>query len=293
MPVITIVTLISSFSFFAYAFSYFLSTAGKHGKPIPAMKACICQLLLQVMEPNAAERHRNYLSAQIKMPFRGYNCRAFSARVLQLNEYCKYLPCLKDEEGPTANLKRTNVPFDDIELSMIMLRAVPNSLSQAYWAKMGVGHFPTSVKEVVKELLLLEPEFRRNKQIQDIVEKNARKKTTAAKPFEKTGEGKSASNKGTSLGRIPKKGTPNGGKDSQSASSPKGATDKHCECCAQWSPLTSKSHNTSECKRWSESGEAISRRGRDRELKNLKRNFSTLLKQQRKLKKSMKKRVAN
>ena len=73
---------------------------GKRGKTIPALKACIRQWLLQVMEPNAAERHRDYLSAQIKMPFRGYNCMAFSARVLQLNEYCKYLPCLKDEEGP-------------------------------------------------------------------------------------------------------------------------------------------------------------------------------------------------
>ena len=112
------------------------------------------------MEPNAAERHRDYLSAQIKMPFRGYNYRAFSARVLQLNKYCKYLPCLKDKEGSPANLKRAKVPFDDIKLSMIMLCAVPNSLSQAYWAKMGVGHFPTSVKEVVKELLLLETKLR-------------------------------------------------------------------------------------------------------------------------------------
>jgi hypothetical protein len=222
---------------------------GKRGKTIPALKACIRQWLLQVMEPNAVEHHRNYLSAQIKMPFRGYNCRAFSTRVLQLNEYCKYLPCLKDEEGSPANPRRANVPFDDIELSMIMLHAVPNSLSQAYWAKMGVGHFPTSVKEVVKELLLLEPEFRQNQQIQDIVEKNAHKMTNAAKLVEKPGEGKSVSNKGPSLGKIPKKGTANGGKESQNASISKGGTDKHCERCAQWSLPTCKSHNTNECKR--------------------------------------------
>ena len=43
-------------------------TVGKRGKTIPAMKACIRQWLLQVMEPNAAERHWDYLSAQIRMP---------------------------------------------------------------------------------------------------------------------------------------------------------------------------------------------------------------------------------
>ena len=91
------------------------------------------------------------------MPLQGYNCKAFAARVLQLNEYCYYLPCLKDKEGSPPNLKRANVPFNDIELSMIMLLAVPPVLSTAYWAKMGVGHFPTNVKDVVKELLLIEP----------------------------------------------------------------------------------------------------------------------------------------
>jgi len=91
-------------------------TARKRGKTIPAMKACICQWLLQVMEPNVAKHHHNYLSAQIKMPFRGYNCKAFAARVLQLNEYCKYLPYLKDEEGLPPNLKNLHVLFNDIKL---------------------------------------------------------------------------------------------------------------------------------------------------------------------------------
>ena len=54
-----------------------------------------------------------------------------------------------------------------------------------------------------------------------------------------------------------------------------------------------KSHNTNECKRWSEDGENISRRARaeKKEFKALKRNFSTLLKEQRKLKKSIKKKA--
>ena len=84
---------------------------GRRGKTIPAMKACIRQWLLQVMEPNAAERHRNYLSAQIRMPLQGNNCKAFAGRVLQLNEYCYYLPCLKDKEGSPLNLKRCECSF--------------------------------------------------------------------------------------------------------------------------------------------------------------------------------------
>ena len=61
---------------------------------------------------------------------------------------------------------------------------------------MGVGHFPTNVKDVVKELLLIKPEYRRTQQIQDIVEKQiSQKKTSATKPVEKHGEGKSTSNR--------------------------------------------------------------------------------------------------
>ena len=123
-----------------------------------------------------------------------------------MNEYCYYLPCLKDEEGSPPNLKCANVPFDDIKLSMIMLRAVPPALSTAYWAKMGVGHFPTNVKDVVKELLLIKPEYRRTQQIQDIVEKQiSQKKTSATKPVEKHGEGKSTSNRENSSGKSPEK----------------------------------------------------------------------------------------
>jgi len=243
------------------------------------------------MEPNAAKRHRDYLSPQIRMPLQGYNCKAFAARVLQLNEYCYYLPCLKDEEGSPPNLKRVNVPFDDIKLSMIMLRAVPPALSTAYWAKMGVGHFPTNVKDVVKELLLIEPEYRRTQQIQDIVEKQiSQKKTSATKPVEKHGEGKSTSNRENSSGKIPRKAPRKGCKDGQDASTSKRPTGRHCARCAQWSPLTCKSHNTSECRRWTEDGEKIPHRSdANKELKSLKRNFSTLLKQQRKLHKSIKK----
>ena len=118
-----------------------------------------------------------------------------------------------------------NVPFDDIELSMIMLCVVPNALSLAYWAKMGVGHFPTSEKEICKELLLLKPEFRRSQQIQDILKRqNTQRKSSTAKSIEKRGEAKSASNRGDSFGKIPRKSAQNGGKDGQSVSTPKGRT---------------------------------------------------------------------
>ena len=90
--------------------------------------------------------------------------------------------------------------------------------------------------------------------------------------------------------KIPRKKPRKRGKDSQDASTLKGPTGRHCARCAQWSPPTCKLHNTSECRRWTEDGEKIPRKSEaSKELKSLKRNFSTLLKQQRKLHKSIKK----
>jgi hypothetical protein len=127
-----------------------------------------------------------------------YSFKAFTARVLQMNEYSKYLSCVKDEEGLPKMIKRVNVPFDDIMMCMIMLHIVPSALSTVYWDKMGVGNFPTSIKDVVNEFLLLEPEFRRNQLIQEVVKRqNTDKKATA---FAKAG--KHAATKGSASKTI-------------------------------------------------------------------------------------------
>lgn len=97
------------------------------------MKASyICQCLLQVMEPITAEYHHNYLDAQIRMSKHGYSCKTFCVRMLQMNEYYNYLPCLQDEEGSSQVMKHADVPFSNIEMSMSMLGAVPSTLSSDY-----------------------------------------------------------------------------------------------------------------------------------------------------------------
>ena len=77
----------------------------------------------------------------------------------------------KDKEGLPALLKHANVPFNDIKMSMIMLCAVLDGLLTAYWAKICIGHFLTSTKDVWKGILLLEPEHCHTQMLQDIVEK--------------------------------------------------------------------------------------------------------------------------
>jgi len=123
------------------------------------------------MEPGAAKCHRHYLSAQIKMPKRGYSCKAFAARVLQIKEYSKYLHYFKDKEGLPTIMKHANVPFNDTKISMVMLCPAPSALLTAYLANMGIGHFPTSFKDVLKELLFLKPEFRHTQSIQEVVKR--------------------------------------------------------------------------------------------------------------------------
>jgi hypothetical protein len=86
-----------------------------------------------------------------------------------------------------------------------MCCAVLEASSIAYWAKMGIGYFPTSVKDICKELPLLEPMYQCTQMVQEnIKKKNAERKAKAyAKTGKQTPAMSSVSKAKVSFGDIP------------------------------------------------------------------------------------------
>ena len=259
---------------------------GKRGKTNAALNACIRTWLLCVMKPNAAERHRNYLFTQIMMPMRGVPVKGFCLRVVEMNEYLVYMPCLRDLEGLPKELPRADVPFTPIMMCTLILNAVPWGLYSAYWAKHETNYFPTNVDELTEELVHMEPEFGRIQSLMDKVQLGNQN----GKP--KAGPGKSGGRNGSEQ-PIPRKGI---------ESSKGKKAKKYCSRCAKGNPGAQFTHNTKDCKRFDKGGNNIldardKARGVSRnsnahvqEESDMKECFAQMLKGQEKLMKSFPRR---
>ena len=94
-----------------------------------ALMACICTWLLLVMKPNTAECHCIYLQTQIFMVQREVHVKGFILRIIEMNNYPEYMPCLKDVEGSPAEFDHTDVPFTSIELCYLVLSVIPYGLA--------------------------------------------------------------------------------------------------------------------------------------------------------------------
>ena len=158
-----------------------------------------------------------------------------------MNNYLKYLPCLKDLEDSPIELSRADVPFSDMELCYIILNAIPYWLNCAYWAKQKANHFPMNVEKMTEELVRLEPHVGRSQQL---VERA-------------TSQAKNASGKrrGTKRGldsAIPRKSGENDKGQNEERQLRTGQ--KFCERCAKWHPAAANTHNTRDCRRFNAKG---------------------------------------
>ena len=98
---------------------------GRRGHTNNALNAYICTWSLLVMQANAAKCHRMYVQVQIYMFQRGLPVKRFIARVVEMNNYLVYLPCLKDLEDIPTKLTCVDIPFSGMELCYIILNAIP------------------------------------------------------------------------------------------------------------------------------------------------------------------------
>ena len=107
-------------------------TGRVRGKRFDSMKWCVRTWLLKVVKPNAAERHRTYMTSQIVWPSSKVKIGPFVDRISEMNSYNKYLPSLKDEEGSSTELVHSNEPFSQLEMCNIILAALPFSFASSF-----------------------------------------------------------------------------------------------------------------------------------------------------------------
>lgn len=257
---------------------------GKRGKTMTAMGACIRTWLLEVCKFDAAERHRRYLSTQVKMPPKGVTVEAFVNRMVELNKYLKYLPTLKDKEGCPTEVPRGDKPFSDYELCEHILQAIPYKFAVAYWAKQGPNHFPSDVKTLKEELKLIEPQFEQTQRLLDQVRNSKAKDKPSMKsdkepiPRKTLGKGKGNADKG------PKK--------------PQGRGQRYCNRCAKKSPQWANTHNTSDCRKWDKDGNPLDRAAKSvhahhQGMEEMRECFAQFRKEAQKMMKSVKRRKSH
>lgn len=245
---------------------------GKRGtKTFLAHWHCRRTWLKTIVAGNAAERNRQYLSAQIKMPSE-LDIANFVDRVWEIGELSPYLPCWKDEEGSPSKLPRADEPIDEITMCMWILNAIPFHLAAAYWQMKGAKHCPTDVQQLKTDLILVEPQARQLATVIRQMNQNNKKKNKGKGA--ETAESADASSK-----------SGKGGKGSPAKSSGKekaNGTRKLCNRCAQWSAYLKHTHNTLDCRKWEADGtEKTGKRKREsnaltKELEEMKMNFATL-----------------
>jgi hypothetical protein len=86
---------------------------------------------LTMFSADAAERQRYYIQQAVQKPQR-VMVRQFISRVEVLNGYLAYLPTLRNSPKAVATTKKGNVPFEEADLALIMLAALPLTWQNQY-----------------------------------------------------------------------------------------------------------------------------------------------------------------
>ena len=163
------------------------------------------------------------------------------------------MPYLKEEGESPQGIKRIDVPFNKIEMCMIFLHAEPFGLLTTYWATKCVGHFTTSTKALINDLVLLEPNYVRMQKLSQQVQ-GFRKKN-----------GKASGNNVMAFitDVIPNKDK-KGDKGSQcSKPNPKTKGKRMCEHCDKWACPIMHTHIMDQCHAWDTNGRNIHKPGGD------------------------------
>ena len=173
---------------------------------------------------------------------------------------------------------------------------MPRWLYAAYVAKQGVNHCPTSVEQLKKDLIDVEPQARQFKKVADDV-----KALKSGSPNKKSSgsEGGTANASGTTKKRslkdpIPKKvrNDKTEGKESLLDS-----YKKHCNHCQRFSPKIAHTHNTKDCRRWNPDGTPKAKKAKTShalqklEHEQFKAVFAQMQEDNKKLRKLLKKQT--
>jgi hypothetical protein len=164
---------------------------GKRPKGFKAFKDCLELLKLTVFSADAAEKQRYYIQQGIRKPQRA-TVRQFISRVEVLNGYLKYLPTLKNSPRAVATTKEGNIPFEEADLALIMLAALPIAWQHQY--NLAHSTVPESPRALLADLENIERVM-----LERYSEKQHSKDKAGTAHSEKSKPGKGASKEGSSL----------------------------------------------------------------------------------------------
>jgi len=210
-------------------------TGKKWGKNWDSLAYSIREWLLTELPEDSADRQYRYLTNQILLPPYNHNkdeksmIRPWIARIRKVVELLPYFPTLKDVEGAPNDLPRRNLVPKDLELCQIILNTMPIAIQDMYHNRTET-RFEDDVEELTKHLVAIEPEYIRNQELQSSIRATGKGKD---KPSEKKSNG--TKRKTMAEGDpIPKKSR------------------MLCQLCAKASPSTKNSHNTKDCRKFTQ-----------------------------------------
>ena len=208
------------------------------GYTLEAYRICWMFFMRTVFQQDAAEKLLHYLQFQLKKP-KGLPARVFGGRLVQMNNYTEYLPCmLYSARANNTTVKVTKL--SEPALAQLVLRLVPQSWQYQY-SILNKG-IPQSMEEI---LVFLEG--------QEMLE---RSNSVPKQLKDSRSNGK-------------RKGGPNhGGGNSRK----KGK--KHCDLCAK-NDGPAHTHNTGECRTYNPDG-SRKYKGKSNGDKKTQKNYSQL-----------------
>jgi hypothetical protein len=229
---------------------------------------CIELQKLTIFPADATEKQRYYMQQTIKKP-QQVTVHQFVSCMRVSNDYLAYPPMVFDSSMAIEGTKKMNVPFDEADLTRIVLNLVPSSWANQY----SMMHSTLSKNP---RSLLTDPEA-----IEHVIndKHHANLKMKAKEASAASGAAKGSSKKRLTSGspgevRVPKKGKPN-------------KFFQHCK--AKGSPTLT--HNTKECRRYNIMGNPLSlfkpkpaeakkpfKKGGDKKMAYLSATVETLVK---------------
>jgi len=81
---------------------------------------------------DSAEVEKEYLRYRIHL-HPNVTLKALYNRVMQINSYFEYLPCLKDSKAASPDMPRMNKPLTPFELCQVLMNAMPQSWQSQYY----------------------------------------------------------------------------------------------------------------------------------------------------------------
>ena len=237
------------------------------GRTWSSLKACKRLFLLKYLDVDAVEKQRYYMMYIVRMP-QEMPVRQFILRMMEMNSYLQYLPCLREqEEGYNNNNKLVqlkNVQFSNTDIISIVLHAMPMTVSRSYFDAYAseTRQYPLSIPILIEDLTRVQAqEVRQETSSHD--DHGKPKPALKSKRSLEDGTMTTHSNKRAVAAVIPRE-EPQDVANKQrvahihlqplSSSARSRRKRKLCRRCAKWKPSVKTTHHTSQCTRWKYNG---------------------------------------